>query len=77
MKPNFIMRLVLAIAVASMITLTSGCRTYRVLDSDKQILRVKKGERLKAVRDGYFVPDARMLQIGEALNTELLKLEVK
>jgi hypothetical protein len=77
MKLNFTMRLVLAVLAASMITLTSGCQRYRVLDSDKQILRVKKGQKIKAERDGYFVPDARMLQIGEALNMELLKQEVK
>lgn len=77
MKQNFTMRLVLVILVASMITLTSGCQGYRVLDSDKQILRVKKGTKIKAERDGYFVPDARMLQIGEALNMELLKQDTK
>ncbi len=48
---------------------------YRILDSDKEILRIQKSEQFVAPRDGYFVPDARMLEIGEALNREVLKLK--
>ena len=46
-----------------------------VLDADKEILRVRKSETFVVPRDGYFVPDARMLEIGEALNQEILKLK--
>jgi hypothetical protein len=46
-----------------------------VLDANKEILRVRKNETFAVPRDGYFVPDARMLEIGEALNQEILKLK--
>lgn len=72
---NFTVRSVLAVIAASTITLTSGCIRYRILDSNKEILRIQKSEQFVAPRDGYFVPDARMLEIGEALNREVLKLK--
>lgn len=44
-----------------------------MLDADKEVLRLEKNETFVVPRNGYFVPDARMLEIGEALNQEALK----
>jgi hypothetical protein len=43
----------------------SGCVNLVVIPADKEIVRIKAGE--KASKDGYLVPDARMLEIMDAL----------
>lgn len=43
-----------------------------VLSSDKEVTKLRKGD--IATRDGYLVPDARMLEILDALDRkELIK----
>ena len=42
-----------------------GCRTVRVIPADKAVIRVKAGKSFTPAINGWFVPDARLLQILE------------
>lgn len=52
---------------------TSGCARLVVIAADREITRLRAGE--KATRDGYLVPDARMLEILDALGRKQVELE--
>ena len=52
-------------------TCLTGCTRLRVLDADKTVVRVVKGKMFHVEHDGWFVPDARWLEIMNALNDKL------
>ena len=44
--------------------LSTGCKTrVVVLSEDRAVLRLKQGQQFVPERPGYFIPDARMLEI--------------
>jgi len=60
--------------VLLMLTWT-GCAHYKVLDPDKTVRRLKAHDTFKAPSDGWFVPDARWLELREALADKIEQLE--
>ena len=56
------------------LSLTNGCvwRRVLILDDGKEVSRVKKGEAITAKQDGYFVPDARMREILNAISEKVV-----
>jgi hypothetical protein len=63
----------LPIAVWMMIW--SGCAHYKVIDADKAVRRLQASETFKPPFDGWFVPDARWLELREALADKIESLE--
>ena len=57
--------LLTAMLSASTLSLTSGCTRLVVISSDKEVVRLRSGQ--TSPKDGYLVPDARMLEILDAL----------
>ena len=45
----------------------TSCARYKVISSDREILRVKRGVILTPRYDGWFVPDATWIDINDAL----------
>ena len=58
----------------SMLIWTS-CAHYKVIDSDKTVRRLKAHDTFLAPSDGWFVPDARWLELREALADKIESLE--
>jgi len=63
----------LLLAIAALAPL--GCVHYKVLDPDKTVRRLKAHDTFKAPSDGWFVPDARWLELREALADKIEQLE--
>jgi len=63
MKSHKIALLVLGLSLS----LLTGCAHYRVISADKTVRRLKANETFLAPSDGWFVPDARWLELREAL----------
>ncbi len=63
----------LPIALSMMICV--GCAHYKVISSDKTVRRIKANEPFTAPLDGWFVPDARWLEIRDALSDRIDQLE--
>ena len=59
---------------ASMLIWTS-CAHYKVIDADKAVRRLRANETFKAPCNGWFVPDARWLELREALADKIETLE--
>ena len=59
---------------ASMLIWTS-CAHYKVIDADKTVRRLNAQQAFKAPGDGWFVPDARWLELREALADKIESLE--
>jgi hypothetical protein len=53
----------------------AGCTHYRVISSDKTIHRIRAHDSFSAPVDGWFVPDARWLEIREAIAARIDELE--
>jgi len=49
----------------------TGCVRLVIIPANKEILRLKVGD--KAPVDGYLVPDARMIEILDALDKKALE----
>ena len=58
----------------SMMTWT-GCARYKVISADREVRRLKANGIFKAPVDGWFVPDARWLELREALADKIEQLE--
>jgi hypothetical protein len=58
----------------SMLIWTS-CAHYKVIDADKTVRRLKAHETFIVPRDGWFVPDARWLEMREAIADKIESLE--
>ena len=63
----------LPIALSMMIW--TGCAHYKVIEADKTIRRVKAHQTFTAEVDGWFVGDARWLEIREAIADKIESLE--
>ncbi len=59
---------------ASMLIWTS-CAHYKVIDGDKAVRRLQTHSQFIAPVDGWFVPDARWLELREALGDKIESLE--
>ena len=63
------------LVVKMLLVLTSvsmtGCVRLVIIPANKEILRLKVGD--KAPVDGYLVPDARMIEILDALDKKALE----
>jgi hypothetical protein len=70
---SFKMMRLLPIAASMMIC--AGCAHYKVISSDKTVRRMKAAELFRAPVDGWFVPDARWLEIRDAMADRLRELE--
>jgi hypothetical protein len=66
------------LSLLAMLTLfyLTGCamfsRKILILDAEKTVTRVKSGESLTPSFNGYFVPDARMKEILDALSKKVV-----
>ena len=61
--------------IALSMTIWTGCAHYKVIDADKTVRRLKAHDQFTAPVDGWFVPDARWLQIREAIAEKIETLE--
>src|SRR2546423_14216343 len=55
--------------------LLTGCAHYKVISADKTVRRLKAQQLFTAPGDGWFVPDARWLELREALAEKIEGLE--
>jgi len=55
--------------------LLTGCAHYKVIDANKTVRRLKAHETFLAPSDGWFVPDARWLELRNALADKIEQLE--
>ena len=63
----------LPIALSTLIW--TGCAHYKVIEADKTVRRVKAHQTFTAPVDGWFVPDARWLELREALADKIEQVE--
>ena len=61
--------------IALSMLIWTGCAHYKVIDADKTVRRLKAHDTFKAPVDGWFVPDARWLELREALADKVEALE--
>ena len=61
--------------IALLMLTWTGCAHYKVIDADKVVRRLNAGQPFTAPVDGWFVPDARWLQMREALADRIEELE--
>jgi hypothetical protein len=72
-KKFFVTMKLLPIALS--MTIWTGCAHYKVIDADKTVRRLNAHDQFTAPVDGWFVPDARWLQIREAIAEKIETLE--
>lgn len=58
----------LTLSIVSLIALSTGCRTVTVIPADRTISRMEAGHEFTPPVNGWFVPDARMLELMNALH---------
>lgn len=61
----------LAALICASMTCFCGCVSYKVISADREIQRLKAAKTFQAPVDGWFVPDARWLEINDALSDKL------
>ena len=61
--------------IALLMMTCAGCAHYKVISSDKTVRRIKAHEPFTAPIDGWFVPDARWLELRDALADKIQQLE--
>lgn len=57
---------------ASMTLFVSGCHSYTVISGDRQVVPMKQGVPHTPASDGYFVPNATMLDMLNAKSRDNL-----
>jgi len=72
-KKSFTMTKLVPISLSMLIW--TSCAHYKVIDADKTVRRLKAHDTFLAPSDGWFVPDARWLELREALADKLESLE--
>ena len=65
-------KLLLGILLAALLP---GCTHYKVISSDKTVRRLQANEPFTPACNGWFVPDARWLEIREAIAEKIEHLE--
>ena len=53
----------------------TGCAHYKVIDADKAVRRLQANEPFRPACNGWFVPDARWLEMREAIAEKIEALE--
>ena len=61
--------------IALSMTICAGCTHYKVISSDKIVRRIKANDEFRAPVDGWFVPDARWLEIRQAIADKIEEIE--
>ncbi len=61
--------------IALLMTIWTGCAHYKVIDADRAVRRLNAKQPFTAPVDGWFVPDARWLEIREAIADKIESLE--
>jgi len=61
--------------IALSMTIWTSCAHYKVIDADKTVRRLQANEMFRASCNGWFVPDARWLELREALAEKIETLE--
>ena len=61
--------------IALLMTIWTGCAHYKVIDADKAVRRLQVNDTFKAPCNGWFVPDARWIEIREAIADKIETLE--
>src|SRR5258707_12646893 len=72
-KKSFTMTKLLPISLSMLIW--TSCAHYKVIDADKTVRRLQANETFKPSCNGWFVPDARCLQIREPIADKIKELE--
>ena len=66
---------IISLLIALSVVLATGCAHYRVISADKAVRRLPAHSQFQAPVDGWFVPDARWLELREALADKIEALE--
>jgi len=61
--------------IALSMLIWTSCAHYKVIDADKTVHRLKARQPFTAPVDGWFVPDARWLELRNALSDKIESLE--
>jgi hypothetical protein len=61
--------------IATLMMTWTGCEHYKVISKDRAIHPLRAGETWQAPVDGWFVPDARWLEIRQAIADKIEELE--
>jgi hypothetical protein len=61
--------------IAVWMMISTGCAHYKVISADRTIHPLRAGETWHAPVDGWFVPDARWLEIRQAIAEKIEELE--
>jgi hypothetical protein len=61
--------------IAILMMTWTGCGHYTVISSDRTIHPLRAGDTWQAPVDGWFVPDARWLEIRQAIASKIEELE--
>ncbi len=61
--------------IGSSLLILTGCAHYKVISADKTVHRLVAQKPFTPPVDGWFVPDARWLQIREAIADKIEDLE--
>jgi len=69
------MKLMKLLPISLLMTIWTGCAHYKVIDADKAVRRLQANDPFKAPCNGWFVPDARWLEIREAIADKIESLE--
>lgn len=75
MKTKLARSSLLVILLASMFCSMTGCTRLVVIPADKEVVRLKAGQ--VSPKNGYLVPDARMLEILDALGRREVETRTK
>jgi hypothetical protein len=61
--------------IAAWMMTSTGCAHYKVISADRTIQPLRAGETWQAPVDGWFVADARWLEIRQAIADKIEELE--
>ncbi len=65
----------ISLSLVGLSLLLTGCVHYKVIPADKTVHRLKAQKPFTPPTDGWFVPDARWLELREALADKIETLE--
>ena len=63
--------MMLSLPIAALMIGSSGCASYKVISADRNLIRLRSNQAFTPAVDGWFVPDARWLEINQALSDQL------
>lgn len=74
-SPKKLFAMMKILPIAAWMLIWTSCAHYKVIAADKTVRRLKASEPFRAPVDGWFVPDARWLELREALADKIEGLE--